>query len=91
MPIQIVLFGVFRTADLEQQYDTVSHFGSIFSFNSTIQSGVSYSAGYASLPYQVVHPIGLTLQCITFAVMCYSTLPCRPTQDYSTSRDFPCA
>ena len=40
----------FRTADLEQQYDTVSHFGSIFSFNSTIQSGVSYSAGYASLP-----------------------------------------
>ena len=39
-----VLFGVFRTADLEQQYDTVSHFGSIFSFNSTIHFGVSHSA-----------------------------------------------
>ena len=58
---QIVLFGVFRTADLEQQYDTVSHIGSIFSFNSTIHSGVSYSAWYATLPYQVVHPIGLSL------------------------------
>ena len=40
----VVLFGVFRTADLEQQYDTVSHIGSIFSLNSTIHSGVSYSA-----------------------------------------------
>jgi len=40
----IVLFGVFRTVDLGQQYDTVPHFGGIFSFNSTIHSGVSYSA-----------------------------------------------
>jgi hypothetical protein len=40
----IVLFGVFRTVDLGQQYDTVPNFGGIFSFNSTIHSGVSYSA-----------------------------------------------
>ena len=51
--IREVLFGVFHTADLEQQYDTVSHFGSTFSLNSTIHFGVSHSAWYATLLYQV--------------------------------------
>ena len=44
-PPQIVWFGVFRTVDLGQQYDTVSHVGGIVSFNSTIHFfGVSHSA-----------------------------------------------
>ena len=35
----------FRTVDLGQQYDTVSHVGGIVSFNSTIHFfGVSHSA-----------------------------------------------
>jgi hypothetical protein len=67
----------------------VSHFGGIFLFNSTIHFGVSYSAWYASLPYQVVHPIGHSLWCITFGVMRHLILPCRLTRVYSTSWDSP--
>jgi hypothetical protein len=49
---QNVLFGVYRTVDLGQQYDTVPHIGGIFSFNSTIHSRV-YQFGvirYPTLP-----------------------------------------
>ena len=37
----------------------------------------------------MVHPIGLSLWCITFGVMRHPTLPRRPTRVYSTSWDFP--
>ena len=52
----------FRTVDLGQQYDTVSHVGGIV-FHSIQQFtfGVSYSAWYATLLYQVVHHIGHSL------------------------------
>jgi hypothetical protein len=86
---QIRFVRSFRTVDLGQQYDAVPHFGGIFSFNSTIHSGVSYSAWYATPPYQVVHPIGHSLWCITFGVMRHPILPRRLTRVYSTSWDFP--
>ena len=80
----------FRTVDLGQQYDTVSHVGGIV-FHSIQQSTLVYHIRRDTLHYFTKSSIILDIHfwCITFAVMHHHILPCRHTRVNSTSWDSP--